>query len=49
MKYTNDIYNIIIIEIKEKDNTKNYLKLDDIIFIVNNENKLKNILMKLYI
>ena len=29
MKYTNEVYDITIIEIKEKDNIKNYLELDD--------------------
>ena len=29
MKYTNKEYDITIIELKEKDNIKNYLELDD--------------------
>ena len=39
MKYTNEEYDITIIEIKEEDNINNYLELDDI--IINNvlENK----------
>ena len=43
MKYTNEEYDITIIEIKEKDNIKNYLELDDIIMndILNNNNKKK--------
>ena len=32
MKYTNEVYDITIVEIKEKDKIKNYLELDDIIF-----------------
>ena len=31
MKYTNDEYNITIIEIKEEDNINSYLELDDTI------------------
>jgi len=31
MKYTNEEYDITIIEIKEEDNINNYLELDDII------------------
>ena len=40
MKYTNNDYDITIIEIKEKDKIKNYLELDDNIInrIINNEN-----------
>ena len=43
MKYTNEEYDITIIEIKEEDNIKNYLELDDIIIndILNNNNKNK--------
>ena len=43
MKYTNKEYDITIIEIKEEDNIKNYLELDDIIIndIINNKNKNK--------
>ena len=43
MKYTNEEYGITIIEIKEEDNIKNYLELDDIIIndIINNKNKNK--------
>ena len=43
MKYTNEEYDITIIEIKEKDNIENYLELDDIILDdilnTNNQNK----------
>ena len=41
MKYTNEEYDITIIEIKESDNIKNYLELDDKIKndIIKNENK----------
>ena len=41
MKYTNEEYDITIIEIKEEDNIKNYLKLDDNIIndVINNINK----------
>ena len=41
MKYTNEEYDVTIIEIKEEDNIKNYLKLDDSIIndIENNINK----------
>ena len=40
MKYTNEEYDITIIEIKEEDNINNYIELDDIIIndILNNEN-----------
>ena len=40
MKYTNEKYDITIIEIKEKDEIKNYLELDDVIIknILNNQN-----------
>jgi len=43
IKYTNKEYDITIIEIKEKDNIKNYLELDDIIIndILYNINKNK--------
>ena len=43
MKYTNEEYDITIIEIKEEDNINNYLELDDIIIndISNNMNKNK--------
>ena len=34
MKYTNEEYDITIIEIKEEDKIKNYLELDDNIIIV---------------
>ena len=41
MIYTNKEYDITIIEIKENDNIKNYLELDDKIIedILNNNNK----------
>ena len=41
MKYTNNDYDITIIEIKEKDNIKSYLNLDNKIIddIINNDNK----------
>ena len=40
MKYTNEKYDITIIELKEKDEIKNYLELDDVIIknILNNQN-----------
>ena len=40
MKYTNEEYDITIIEIKPEDDINNYLELDDIIIndILNNEN-----------
>jgi len=43
MKYTSEEYDTTIIEIKEKDNIKNYLELDDIIIndIIKNQNKNK--------
>ena len=43
MKYTNEEYDITIIEIKEKDGIKNFLELDEIIIndIINNDNKNK--------
>ena len=43
MKYTNEEYDITIIEIKPEDNINNYLELDDIIMndILNNKNKVK--------
>ena len=31
MKYTNEEYDITIIEIKKEDNINNYLELDDIL------------------
>ena len=42
-KYTNKDYDVTIIEIKERDDIKNYLELDDIIIndILNKENKIK--------
>ena len=41
IKYTNEEYDITIIEIKENDNIKNYLELDDKIIedILNNNNR----------
>ena len=44
MKYTNEEYDITIIEIKEEDNIHNYLELDDIIIndILNNKNRNKD-------
>ena len=41
MKYTNEEYDITIIEIKEEDDINNYLELDDIIMddILNNNNR----------
>ena len=41
MNYTNEEYDITIIEIKEKDNIKSYLNLDNKIIddIINNDNK----------
>ena len=41
IKYTNEEYDITIIEIKEEDNIKNFLELDDIIMsdLLNNDNK----------
>jgi hypothetical protein len=46
MKYTNKEYDITIIEIKEKDNIKNYLELDDNILndLIDNKNQLENLL-----
>ena len=43
MKYTSKEYDITIIELKNEDNIKNYLDLDDIILdnILNNKNKIK--------
>ena len=43
MKYTNEEYDITIVEIKPQDNINNYLELDDIIIndILNNENRNK--------
>ena len=48
MKYTNEEYDITIIEIKEEDNINNYLELDDIIIndILNNINKNKEYINK---
>ena len=42
MMYTNKEYDITIIEIKDEDNIKSYLELDDIIMndILNNKNYL---------
>ena len=47
-KYTNEEYDITIIEIKEEDKIKNYLELDDIIIedIINNKNKNNKYLKK---
>ena len=41
LKYTNEIFDTTIIEIKEKDDINNYLELDDSILndILNNDNK----------
>ena len=41
MKYTNEEYDITIIEVKEEDNISDYFEIDDIIIddILNNENK----------
>ena len=43
MKYTSEEYDTTIIEIKEKDNIRNYLELDDIIIndIINKKSKYK--------
>ena len=52
LKYTNIEYGTTIIEIKEKDNIKNYLELDNTIIkdILNNENEnIKNIEKTIYI
>ena len=48
MKYTNDEYNITIIEIKEEDNINSYLELDDTIMndVLNNKNKNKEYIDK---
>ena len=48
IKYINEEYDITIIEIKEKDNIKNYLELDDIIMndILYDENKNKEYIYK---
>ena len=48
MKYTNEKYDITIIEIKKEDEINNYLELDDNIIndIINNINKNKNYLDK---
>ena len=47
-KYINEEYGITIIEIKEQDNIKNYLKLDDVI-LNNILNKKNNINYKRYV
>ena len=51
MKYTSEEYDTTIIEIKEKDNIKNYLELDDIIIndIIKIKIKIKNMKIKQYI
>ena len=48
MKYTNEEYDITIIELKETDEIENYLELDDIIIddIINNNNKNKEFIDK---
>ena len=48
LKYTNEDYDTTIIEIKEKDNIKTFLQLDDIIMndILNNINKNKEYINK---
>ena len=48
MKYTNEEYDITIIELKETDEIKNFLELDDIIIddIINNNNKNKEFIDK---
>ena len=48
IKYTNEEYDITIIEIKNEDNINNYLELDDNIIndIINNNNKNKNYIDK---
>ena len=48
MKYTNEEYDITIIEIKKEDEINNYLELDDNIIndIINNNNKNKNYMDK---
>ena len=48
MKYTNEKYDITIIELKETDEIKNFLELDDIIIddIINNNNKNKEFIDK---
>ena len=48
MKYTNEEYDITIIELKENDEIENYLELDDIIIddIINNNNKNKEFIDK---
>ena len=50
-KYTNEKYDTTIIELKESDNIKNYLELDDIVInnIFNEEIKYKDLIVKLYI
>ena len=51
MKYTNEEYDITIIEIKKKDKIKNYLKLNEVLIndILIILIKIKYILMKQYI
>ena len=46
LKYTNKVYDITIIELKESDNIKNYLELDDIVInnIFNEEIKYKDLI-----
>ena len=48
MKYTDEEYDITIIELKENDEIENYLELDDIIIddIINNNNKNKEFIDK---
>ena len=48
MKYTNEEYDITIIELKENDEIENYLELDDTIIddIINNNNKNKEFIDK---
>ena len=48
MKYTNEEYDITIIELKETDEIENFLELDDIIIddIINNNNKNKEFIDK---
>ena len=48
MKYTNEEYNTTIIEIKESDDIKNYLELDEILIndILNNKNNNKELIDK---
>ena len=51
IKYTDEEYDITIIEIKKEDNINNYLELDEIIIndIINNINKNKIYIKKQYI